>query len=322
MKTIEKISKFLGAYFPLLVIIAATAAYVNPPVFRMAVPFIPQLLGVVMLGMGLTLTKDDFVAVFERPRDVIIGVLLQFIIMPLLGYLLAVSMNVSPDLAAGFILVGCVPSGTASNVMTYLAKGDVALSVTVSSLTTLIAPFVTPYLFLMLGGKFIPINATALLIDILKIVIVPIVLGVAIRQMFNSAVQKFVKVVPVLSVLAIITIVAAVVAASAARLASVAGIIAIGVIIHNLLGYMVAHFVAKRVCGMSEFKARAIAFEVGMQNSGLGAALAMVHLSPVAALPSAIFSVWHNISGPALAGWWARRTPDAEAIKQGPSIKA
>jgi BASS family bile acid:Na+ symporter len=310
---IDKIVKFLSSYFALLVIIAAALAFICPPPFKATVPYIPQLLGLVMLGMGLTLTKDDFKAVFERPRDVIIGVLLQFIIMPLLGYLIALVMGVNPDLAAGFILVGCVPSGTASNVMTYLAKGDVALSVTISSLTTLIAPFVTPYLFLWLGGKFIPVDATALLVDILKIVLVPIIFGVVLRQIFSATVRKLVKVVPLISVLAIIMIVAAVVAASAQRLVAVAGIVVVGVIIHNLCGYALAHFVAKKIFGMSEAKARAISFEVGMQNSGLGAALAMVHLSPVAALPSAIFSVWHNISGPTLAAWWAKRTPSTEA---------
>lgn len=321
MSSLEKLVKFLSTYFALLVILAAGLAFFNPPTFKTIVPFIPQLLGVVMLGMGLTLTKDDFAAVFERPRDVIIGVLLQFIIMPLLGYLIAVVMNVSPDLAAGFILVGCVPSGTASNVMTYLAKGDVALSVTVSSLTTLIAPFVTPYLFLWLGGKFIPVNATALFFDIMKIVLLPIIAGVVLRQLFSTIVVKFIKVVPVLSILAIISIVAAVVGASAQRLVSVAGVVIVGVMIHNLLGFLVAYWLARKTCGMSAFKARAIAFEVGMQNSGLGAALAMVHLSPVAALPSAVFSVWHNISGPILASWWAKQTPDVDAIKDDKSVK-
>lgn len=312
MNFIEKLVKFLSGNFAILVIVAAAAAYFVPPPFRAIAPHIPVLLGLVMLGMGLTLTKDDFKAVFERPLDVLIGVALQFIIMPLLGVAIAMGLNMSPELAAGFILVGCVPSGTASNVMTYLAKGDVALSVTVSSITTLLAPFLTPYLFLWLGGKYIPVNATALLIDILKIVLVPIICGVVIRQIFNQTVQKFIKVVPLISVLAIIAIVAAVVAASASRLAAVAGIVVLGVMIHNLGGYLIAYFVARRLCGMSEPKARAISFEVGMQNSGLGAALAMVHLSPVAALPSAIFSVWHNISGPSLATWWAKRTPDPD----------
>lgn len=321
VKTVEKIVKFLSDYFALLVIIAAAAAYFNPPPFKAIAPYIPQLLGLVMLGMGLTLTKDDFKAVFEQPRDVLVGVLLQFVIMPLLGLLIATTIGMSPELAAGFILVGCVPSGTASNVMTYLAKGDVALSVTVSSITTLIAPFVTPYLFLWLGGKFIPVNATALFVDILKIVLVPIIIGVILRQLFSQTVQKYIKVVPLISVLAIIAIVASVVAASAERLASVAAIVFIGVMIHNLGGYLLAYLVARKLCGMSEPKARAISFEVGMQNSGLGAALAMVHLSPVAALPSAVFSVWHNISGPSLAGWWAKRTPDDGNAKDKPAVK-
>jgi len=319
MTYIEKVVKFFGDYFAGLVIVAAALAYFNPGTFKVAAPFIPQLLGIVMLGMGLTLTKSDFAAVFDRPRDVVIGVLLQFIIMPLLGFAIAGGMGVSPELAAGFILVGCVPSGTASNVMTYLAKGDVALSVTVSSVTTLIAPFITPYLFLALGGKYIPVDATALLIDILKIVLLPIIAGVILRHLFNSTVEKLAKVVPLISVIAIITIVAAVVAASAQKLASMAGIVVLGVMLHNLLGYLIAYGVATKLCGMSDYKARAISFEVGMQNSGLGAALAMVHLTPVAALPSAVFSVWHNISGPLLATWWSKR-PTAEAGKQARKI--
>lgn len=312
MNLIERLAKFCGTYFPILVIIAAALALMMPTTFKQAAPHIPILLGCVMLGMGLTLTKNDFVAVFERPLDVAIGVLLQFIIMPLLGWLLAAAMPVSAEVAAGFILVGCVPSGTASNVMTYLAKGDVALSVTVSSLTTLIAPFITPYLFLLLGGKYIPVDAMALLIDILKIVLVPIIAGVLVRQLFNSTVEKFAKVIPLISVWAIIIIVAAVVAASAQRLAAVAGIVGVGVVLHNALGYLVAYQVATKLCGMSSYKAKAIAFEVGMQNSGLGAALAMKHLTAVAALPSAVFSVWHNISGPTLAAWWAKRAEEPQ----------
>ncbi len=310
----KKIVQFITGNFTVLVIVAAALAFFFPATFKVSAPYIPQLLGVVMLGMGLTLTKEDFAAVFESPRDVVIGVLLQFIIMPLLGFLVASILPVNPELAAGFILVGCVPSGTASNVMTFLAKGDVALSVTISSITTLIAPFVTPYLFLALGGKFIPVDATALLVDILKIVLVPIVVGVGLRQLFGSFVEKFVEIVPLISVTAIIIIVSAVVAASAQRLAAVAGVLFIGVALHNLLGYAVAYFTANRLFGMSDYKSRAIAFEVGMQNSGLGAALAMVHLSPVAALPSAVFSVWHNISGSMLAGWWGKRPP-ADATK-------
>lgn len=314
MKMLERITKFLSNHFSLFVLIVAGMAFINPAPFKLTAPFIPQLLGLVMLGMGLTLKKEDFAAVFERPRDVAVGVLLQFIIMPIVGYLIANMMHITPELAAGFILVGCVPSGTASNVMTYLAKGDVALSVTVSSITTLIAPFVTPYLFQMLGGRYIPVDATLLLIDILKIVLVPIGIGVILRHVFENQVKKAVKVVPIISVLTILIIISAVIAASAQRLATLAGMVLVGVVLHNLLGFLLAYFVARKVCSMSEFKARAIAFEVGMQNSGLGAALAMTHLSPVAALPSAIFSVWHNLSGSTLAGWWARRPPKVKVL--------
>jgi bile acid:Na+ symporter, BASS family len=304
---LEKIVKITGTWYSPLVVVFAVIAYMYPEIFSLPAPYIPQLLGVVMLGMGLSLRKSDFADVFRRPRDILIGVLLQFIIMPVLGFLIAHMMGIRPNLAAGFILVGCVPSGTASNVMTYMAKGDVALSVTVSSMTTLLAPFVTPYLFLLLGGKFIPVNATALLLDILKIVVAPVLLGAVIRNFFDEKAEKAARVVPLVSIIAIVIIVAAVVAASSQKLASMAWIVVLGVVMHNLCGYFIAYVAARKLCRMSVAKSRAILFEVGMQNSGLGAALAMAHLSAIAALPSAVFSVWQNISGPVLASWWRRK---------------
>jgi len=307
MTVLEKVIKISGVWYSPIVVIFALIAYFNPDIFSLTAPYIPQLLGVVMLGMGLSLRKSDFADVFRRPRDISVGVLLQFIIMPALGFLIAHLLGLSPDLAAGFILVGCVPSGTASNVMTYMAKGDVALSVTVSSVTTLIAPFVTPYLFLFLGGKFIPVDATALLLDILKIVVAPVLLGAIIRHFFDEKSEKAARIVPLVSIAAIVVIVSAVVAVSSRKLTTMAGIVVLGVVLHNLGGYLVAYVAARKLCGMSRAKSRAILFEVGMQNSGLGAALAMTHLSAVAALPSAVFSVWQNISGPILASWWRRK---------------
>lgn len=315
MNKLEQFAKLCNNYFAILVIIAAAIAYSFPPLFKPVAPAIPLLLGTVMLGMGLTLTKNDFSAVFERPKDVLIGVIMQFTVMPVIGYLLATTLGLSPALAAGFVLVGCVPGGTASNVMTYLGKGDVALSVTLTSVSTLLAPFVTPYLFLWLGGKFIPVNATALLLSIVKIVLLPVVLGVIIRHLFNAFVQKYVNIVPLVSIFSIITIVMVVVAASATRLASVAVTVFVGVILHNAAGYLLGYLCAKKFGNMNEQKSRAVSIEVGMQNSGLGAALAMTYLTPVAALPSAIFSVWHNISGPILATWWAKQSVSDTAEK-------
>lgn len=304
---LKTFAQLINKSFALLVVIFALAAFFMPATFKPIAGYIPVLLGLVMLGMGLTLTKDDFSAVFTRPRDVAIGVAMQFIIMPLIGVGLAHMLNMSPELAAGFILVGCVPSGTSSNVMTYLAKGDVALSVTLSSITTLLAPFVTPYLFLMLGGKFIPINAMALFLDIVKIVLVPVIVGVMLRRVLGNSVNKFIDIIPLVSIFSIIAIVAAVVAASAGRLAAVAGVVVVGVMLHNLAGYSLGYLVSKHLFSMEHRQAKTMSFEIGMQNSGLGAALAMVHLNPISALPSAIFSVWHNISGSLLAGYWAKK---------------
>jgi BASS family bile acid:Na+ symporter len=305
MKALEHITRFLNKWYSPLVVLFAAAAFFHPSLFIRPAPYIPQLLGVVMLGMGLSLRTDDFADVFRRPRDIAIGVLLQFTVMPLIGYLIARALNIDPALSAGFILVGCVPSGTASNVMTYLSKGDVALSVTISSVTTLIAPFVTPYLFLLLAGKFIPVSAGAMFVDILKIVVIPVLAGALIRRLAAAKAEKALRFVPVISIVTIIVIVSAVVAASAPKLASMAGIIVASVVTHNLCGYLIAYFTARFLCRMKTKKARAVMFEVGIQNSGLGAALAMAHLAPIAALPSALFSVWQNISGPILAAWWA-----------------
>ncbi|PRR71090.1 bile acid:sodium symporter family protein [Neomoorella humiferrea] len=300
---------FIPKYFTLWVIVFAFLAILTPNTFKPLGGYISYFLGVVMLGMGMTLSAEDFAAVFKQPLNVLIGVILQFVIMPVLGFCIARLLNLSPELAAGVVLVGCVPSGTASNVMTFIAKGDVALSVTISSITTLIAPFITPYLYLLLGGRFIPVEPLALLVDIAKIVLLPIIVGLLIRQILGGErVRVINQVMPSVSVVAIVLIIAAVVAGSAAKLTNVAGTVFLAVILHNGLGYLLAYSVARYLCRMTEAQARAVSFEVGMQNSGLGAALAIKFLTPVAALPSAIFSVWHNLSGSFLANYWARHT--------------
>ncbi|OIQ08569.1 bile acid:sodium symporter family protein [Neomoorella thermoacetica] len=302
--------EIIPKYFTLWVIVFAALALLSPKSFQFLGKYISYLLGVVMLGMGMTLTMGDFAGVLQQPLNVVVGVALQFIIMPLLGFAIATILRLPPELAAGVVLVGCIPSGTASNVMTFIAQGDVALSVTISSITTLIAPFITPYLYLLLGGKFIPVEPLALLIDIAKIVLLPIIIGLVIRQVLGNERARVVnQVMPSVSVIAIVIIIAAVVAGSAAKLVNVAGTVILAVILHNGLGFLMAYFVARYLCRMTEAQARAVSFEVGMQNSGLGAALAMKFLTPVAALPSAIFSVWHNLSGSFLANFWARRAP-------------
>ena len=306
MKSLDKVIKFITKLFALWVFLFATVAYLAPAPFKPYARFIPWLLGLVMLGMGLTMNLNDFKLVFKRPKDVIAGVLLRYLIMPGIAFGLAKLLGLSPSLAAGLILVGCCPSATSSNVMTFLSKGDTALSVTVSTINTVLAPFVTPFIFLFLAGTMIPINAVALLYDILKIVLVPIALGVIINMAVGGAIKIIIKFGVLISVVAIVAIISIIVALSAEKLATVALIAFVAVALHNVLG-MGLGYGAARGLGMNLAKAKAITFEVGMENSGLAVALAVAHLNPIAAIPGAIFTLWHNFTGPLLAGYWGGR---------------
>jgi bile acid:Na+ symporter, BASS family len=309
MEKLERAAQFITKLFPVWVIVFAAVAFFSPNPFKPFGTYIPYLLGLIMLGMGLTMSLDDFKLVFTRPKDVIYGVVLRFVIMPGVAFAVAKLMDLPPSLAAGLILVGACPSGTASNVMTFIAKGDTALSVTVSSINTVLAPFLTPYIFLLLAGTLIPINAEALLADILKIVLFPVALGIVIRIFAASFVERVIKIIPLVSVLSIIAIITIVVALSAAKLATVAAIGFIAVAMHNGIGLGMGYG-ASRTLGLTHKKAKALAFEIGMENSGLAVALAVAHLDPIAAIPGAIFSVWHNFTGSLLAGYWGSKDSD------------
>lgn len=305
MKTLERISQFVGNTFAIWVLLFAALAYFSPSTFVWIGPYIVPLLGIIMFGMGLTLSTNDFKEVLKRPKEVTIGVVGQFVIMPSLAFLLAKGLQLPPEIAVGVILVGCCPGGTSSNVMTFLSKGDVALSVTITSITTVLAPLVTPALILLLASEWLAVNPSDLFLSIVKVVIIPIVLGLIVKKLFNKQAQASVKVLPLVSVVAIVAIVTAVVAGNQAQIAKTGLSIFAVVVLHNVLGYAIGFLFAK-LFGMDLSKKKAIAIEVGMQNSGLGAALATAHFSPLAAVPSAIFSVWHNISGPILATIFSR----------------
>lgn len=296
LKSLATFSAFVGKTFALWVIVFACLGFFLPDVFRQFAPWIVTLLGVIMFGMGLTLSLDDFREVVRRPWEVGIGAVAQFSIMPLLAVLLTRIIPMPPEVAAGVILVGCCPGGTSSNVMTYLAKGDVALSVACTSVTTLLAPLVTPWLVWAFASQYLPVDAMAMFLSIVKVVILPLALGVLAQKLIPSVVRAAIPVLPLVSVIGIVLIVSAVVAVSKAQIATSGLLIFLVVVLHNGLGYILG-FVAARIFGLSLAKQKAIAIEVGMQNSGLGAALASAHFSPLAAVPSAIFSVWHNISG-------------------------
>ena len=306
MNFLEKVSKRAGDTFAVWVIVFAILAFFIPGGFTWIAPHIALLLGIIMFGMGLTLSLHDFKAVFQAPKSVIVGVLAQYTIMPLLAFGLATLFQLEPEVAVGVILVGCCPGGTASNVMTFLAKGNTALSVAVTSVSTLLAPILTPALTLLFASKWLPVSAGSLFLSIVQIVLVPIILGIVVKLLFRKQVEKSVAVLPLISVVGIVAVAAAVVAVNSGKIAETGLLIFSIVVLHNVLGLLLGYVLAK-LLKLNFADQKAISIEVGMQNSGLGAALAVAHFSPLSAVPSAIFSVWHNISGPLLATWWGKK---------------
>ncbi|MFG6149704.1 bile acid:sodium symporter family protein [Halobacillus sp. B23F22_1] len=309
MRILEAISQMAGKYFAFWVIGIAIIAYFMPDPFLFLNSYITLLLGVVMFGMGLTLKLVDFKLVASKPLPVIIGVLAQFLIMPLVALAIAVALRLPNELAAGLVLLGSVPGGTASNVMVYLARGNLALSIAMTSLSTLLAPIATPLILLTLAGQWLPVDPIAMFLSIVQVIIIPITLGVLIRRVFPKAVNKSSTVIPLISVVAIIVIVSAVVAANVESIATSGLIIFSAVMLHNLMGLLLG-YVTAMLMKLDESKRRAISIEVGMQNSGLGVALSTAHFGPLAALPNVIAAVWHNISGPILATIWSKKPVD------------
>lgn len=300
MQALAKLSAFLGKTFAVWVIFAAAIAFFFPATYTFLAAYINILLGIVMFGMGLTLKSSDFSEVVKRPKDVLIGILGQFVIMPVLAFLLCKILQLPSEIAVGVILVGCCPGGTASNVMTFLGKGDVPLSVTISACTTVLAPIVTPALIYVFAQQWVEVDPKGMFISIVNIMVLPIIAGVLLNRFAGKYVRAAVPALPIISVFAIVAIVMAVVAVSQQKIAETGLIIFAVVILHNGLGLALGYGMAK-LLKLDLKKRKALSIEVGMQNSGLGVALAMAHFNPLAAVPSAIFSVWHNISGPILA---------------------
>lgn len=305
MRALTALSRFVSASFPFWVLLFAILAFFRPAWFLPLTVAIAPLLGLVMFGMGLTLKGEDFREVARHPIRVLIGVLAQFVIMPGLAWLLCRLLQLPAEIAVGVILVGCCPGGTASNVMTWLSRGDVALSVAITSVTTLLAPLVTPALVWLLASAWLPVSFAAMFLSILQVVLVPITLGLLAQRLLGERTRQVAEVLPLVSVFSIVVIIAAVVAASQARIAESGLLIMAVVMLHNGFGLLLGYLTGK-LTGMPLAQRKALAIEVGMQNSGLGAALANAHFSPLAAVPSALFSVWHNLSGSLLAALFRR----------------
>ena len=304
----KKICHVISEYMGVLVLLSALAALAFPQVFSVIKPtVINPLLGVIMFGMGLTLKADDFRVVFSRPKDILIGCLAQFTVMPLLAWILARLFALDEALTVGVVLVGCCPGGTASNVITYLAKGDLALSVGMTGVSTLLAPLLTPLLVLLLAGETVDVNVVGMLLSILWVVILPIAAGLLVKRLWPRQTEAATAYLPALSSLAICAIVLIVIAANATKLLSSGLIVILVVMLHNVGGLAVGYLIGS-VLGMSDAKRKAVSIEVGMQNSGLASSLATLHFAayPMATIPGAIFSVWHNISGAIIARIYAK----------------
>ena len=308
MNKLEKFSDLVGKYMALIVLaVAALSLFVPKAVLWVSPTWINPLLMIIMFGMGLTIKPADFRLVFTHPRDILLGCVAQFTIMPALAFLLSRLFHLDPVLTAGVILVGCCPGGTASNVITFLAKGDVALSVGMTSVNTLLAPVLTPLITYFLLRTTVSVDVAAMFLSIVKIILVPIGLGLVINHYFCKYTQRFVKILPMISTFAICMIVAAVVSHNAENIFGSGLVILVVVILHNVLGYLCGFGIGKAL-RMSPEKIKAISIEIGMQNSGLATSLAQTAFPnlAMATVPGAVFSVWHNISGAILAGIYRR----------------
>ena len=267
------------------------------------------LIQIIMFGMGTAMSIKDFAAVIKSPKGVMVGVSAQLAIMPLMGYALAKASNFPPEIAAGIVLIGCSPSGVASNVMAYLANANLALSITITSIATLLAPFLTPLFMKLLAGEFIAIDVLAMMWSIVQMIILPIGAGLLFNRIFGNKTQWLDKAMPILSMIAIGVIITIITAAGRDSLLDIGGLLMFLVLIHNVFGYFLGYWYA-RLLRLDEQDARTIALEVGMQNGGLASGIAN-SLGKIATmgLAPAVFGPLMNITGSVLASYWHKKPP-------------
>lgn len=304
----KRVCRFITGWMSVIVLVAAALAFLLPSALSVIrTSWITPMLALVMFGMGLTLDLKEFGRVFSEPKNVIIGFVCQFTIMPLLAVALTHIFRLPPELAVGVILVGCCPGGTSSNVITYLSKGNVALSVAMTGVSTLLAPVMTPLLVRLFAGAFIPVDFWGMFLSIVEVIIVPIAAGLLCKRFLPRMTQSVSEYLPAFSTLIITMIVIAVVSANAARLHTCGAVVILVVILHNICGYLLGYLAGKAL-GMPASGRTAVSVEVGMQNSGLACSLASTHFASMAlaTVPGAVFSVWHNISGALLARIYSR----------------
>lgn len=316
MQYLFKFSKFMTNMMAVWVILLTVIALIYPNLFIWIAPYITILLGIIMFTMGLTLSIDDFKEIFKQPIKVIVLALAQYLVMPIIAVSLVFLFNLPPEIAIGVILVGSSPGGTSSNVMTFLAKGNVTLSVAATTVTTLLAPIVTPSLTLLLASTWLDISFSAMMVSILQVVLIPVLLGLGVGSLFRKQVDRVVDVLPMISMTGILGVMTAVSASNVDNILTSGLIILLVVILHNLLGYATG-FLLGKIFKFNLADTKTISIEVGMQNSGLATALAVQHFEPVTALPGALFSVWHSLSGAVLANVFGKlKEKDPDTMNQ------
>ena len=306
LSVLRRLSVVLTRFMGVIIIAFSALALWQPWIFSWVAPHISAMLGIIMLGMGMTLHWQDFSHVLRHPRDLGLGLLVQFGCMPLLAFALCHVFALPPEMAMGMILVGTAPGGTASNVLTFIARGDVAFSVAMTAAATLVSLLLTPPLTWLLGGVWVPVDMGGLFWSIVKIVLVPVLLGLLLHHFQRGLVDRLMPFLPLASALVITLVIAGIIAVNAQNILSAGPAIFAAVIAHNLLGLAVGWFAACRL-RFAPPRRRALAIEIGTQNSGLATALALAHFTPAAAIAGALFSVWQNISGALLSNFWATR---------------
>ncbi|GBQ61824.1 ketopantoate/pantoate/pantothenate transporter PanS [Komagataeibacter swingsii] len=298
----------LTRLFPLWAVLVSAGAIASPAPFLALTPAITPLLAFIMFTMGVTLAAGDFMRIARRPLPVVAGVVLHYLVMPLAAWAIAHVLRMPPMIATGMVLVGCVSSGTASNVMIYLSRGDVALSVSISTLSTLVGIIVTPVLTRLYVSAGVSVDSWGLFRSIVEIVALPVMGGVVVNTTFPQMVRRVGPALPLVAMVSIMAIIGSIVVGVRPSLAAVGPLVLAGVVLHNAIGLLGGYW-GGRLLGLDEGVCRTLALEVGMQNSGLAATLGRLYFTPLAALPGAVFSVWHNISGSVLAALWAGHPP-------------
>ena len=306
--------------FGLCILASAAVSFAFPQYFttwggvKLTTLVVPAI-QVIMFGMGTTLSLADFIRVAKCPWAVATGVVLQFLVMPIVGFALAKTFGFTGELAAGCVLVGSVAGGTASNVITYLAKANVALSVTMTCCSTMLSPFVTPFMMKVLAGCFVEIDAMKMMCEILKVVLIPVIAGGlvhwALRRQFDAHKALFDRILSIISIAGICYTLLALTAPSRDKFAEAGALIILAAVIHNTFGYLSGYWLTRllgKFLPLNECDARTVAIEVGLQNGGMAGALAIgVLKSTTAALPANVFSIWMNFSGSVLANYWNKR---------------